>query len=157
MVQGRSRRPARRRAVIALVLAASLTATVIGVQPVWAMTFTVNSTADEAAEMARTFNAMLDRLEAVFRREREFIVDASHELRGPLTISLGNLGLLGHAVTDTEERRRTVALVCDELERMGRIVGDLHLLLILDIGLPGRGGFENVIETLRGFGYRLRT
>ena len=83
---------------------------------------------DEAAEMARTFNAMLDRLEAVFRREREFIMDASHELRGPLTISLGNLGLLEHAVTDEEERRRTIALVSDELERMGRIVGDLQLL-----------------------------
>ncbi|MFD0747290.1 HAMP domain-containing protein [Phytohabitans flavus] len=83
---------------------------------------------DEAAVMARTFNAMLDRLEAVFRREREFIVDASHELRGPLTISLGNLGLLEHAVTDEEDRRRTIAIVSDELERMGRIVGDLHLL-----------------------------
>ncbi len=83
---------------------------------------------DEAAEMARTFNAMLDRLEAVFRREREFIVDASHELRGPLTISLGNLGVLEHTAADEEERRRTIAIVSDELERMGRIVGDLHLL-----------------------------
>ncbi|BCB88264.1 sensor histidine kinase [Phytohabitans suffuscus] len=83
---------------------------------------------DEAAEMARTFNAMLDRLEAVFRREREFIVDASHELRGPLTISLGNLGLLEHTLDDERERRRTIAIVSDELERMGRIVGDLHLL-----------------------------
>ena len=82
----------------------------------------------EAAEMALTFNAMLDRLEAVFRREREFILDASHELRGPLTISLGNLSLLDPEDTDRPEWRSTIALVTDELVRMGRIVGDLQLL-----------------------------
>ncbi|WP_326562141.1 sensor histidine kinase [Micromonospora sp. NBC_01796] len=82
----------------------------------------------EAAEMALTFNAMLDRLEAVFRREREFILDASHELRGPLTISMGNLSMLDPEDTDRPEWRSTIALVTDELERMGRIVGDLQLL-----------------------------
>lgn len=81
----------------------------------------------EAAEMARTFNAMLDRLEAVFRREREFLLDASHELRGPITISLGNLGLLRQRLAD-DEAGTTIALISDELDRMGRIVGDLHLL-----------------------------
>ncbi|GIG91377.1 sensor histidine kinase [Plantactinospora endophytica] len=83
---------------------------------------------DEAAEMARTFNAMLDRLEAVFRREREFLLDAGHELRGPITISLGNLGLLQQQLPDDDEARGTIAVVTDELERMARIVGDLHIL-----------------------------
>jgi large repetitive protein len=46
MVQARSRRSTRRRVVIALVLVASLAATLLGVQPAWAMTYTVNSTAD---------------------------------------------------------------------------------------------------------------
>jgi signal transduction histidine kinase len=80
---------------------------------------------DEAAEMARSFNAMLDRLEAVFRSQREFVRDASHELRDPLTIVAGHLELLGE---DPEERRKTIALVIDEIERMGRIVDDLQLL-----------------------------
>jgi two-component system OmpR family sensor kinase len=79
----------------------------------------------EAADMARSFNAMLDRLEAVFRSEREFVADASHELRDPLTICRGHLELLGD---DPEERRETIRLVVDELDRMGRIVDQLQLL-----------------------------
>jgi two-component system OmpR family sensor kinase len=79
----------------------------------------------EAADMARSFNAMLDRLEAVFKGEREFVADASHELRDPLTICRGHLELLGE---DPEERRETIKLVVDELERMGRIVDQLQIL-----------------------------
>jgi signal transduction histidine kinase len=79
----------------------------------------------EAAEMAHSFNSMLDRLETVFQRQREFVQDASHELRDPLTICRGHLELLSD---DPEERRLTIALVTDELERMGRIVDDLQLL-----------------------------
>jgi two-component system OmpR family sensor kinase len=79
----------------------------------------------DAAEMARSFNAMLDRLEAVFRSQREFVRDASHELRDPLTICHGHLELLGE---DPEDQRRTIGLVMDELERMARIVNDLQLL-----------------------------
>ena len=79
----------------------------------------------DAPEMARTFNAMLDRLEAVLGSQREFVRDASHELRDPLTICRGHLELLGE---DPDEQRVTVALVMDELDRMGRIVDDLSLL-----------------------------
>jgi two-component system OmpR family sensor kinase len=79
----------------------------------------------EAADMARSFNHMLDRLESVFRSQREFVQDASHELRDPLTICRGHLELLGD---DPEERRATTALVLDELDRIGRIVDDLQLL-----------------------------
>jgi two-component system OmpR family sensor kinase len=83
----------------------------------------------EAAEMARSFNAMLDRLEAVFRSQREFVQDTNHELRDPLTIVRGHLELLDD---DPDERRRTVKLVLDELDRMGRIVDDLQLLAEVD-------------------------
>jgi two-component system OmpR family sensor kinase len=81
--------------------------------------------AGDAAEMARSFNAMLDRLERVFRGQREFVQDASHELRDPLTICRGHLELLGD---DPVERRQTIGLVIDELDRMGRMVDDLQLL-----------------------------
>ena len=81
--------------------------------------------AGDAAEMARSFNSMLDRLQAVFRSHKAFVQDASHELRDPLTICRGHLELLSD---DPEERRRTLALVLDELDRMGRIVDDLQLL-----------------------------
>ncbi len=40
---------------------------------------------DEIAQLARTMNAMLDRLETASRRQRTFASDASHELQSPLT------------------------------------------------------------------------
>ena len=87
---------------------------------------------DEIAELARTFNAMLDRLEASFgslesavASQRAFVSDASHELRTPITIVRGHLELLGD---DPQERRETVALVTDELDRMSRFVDDLLVL-----------------------------
>ena len=83
----------------------------------------------DAAEMAHSFNAMLDRLQAVFRSQRAFVQDASHELRDPLTICRGHLELLGE---DPGDRQRTIALVMGELDRMGRMVDDLQLLAEAD-------------------------
>jgi two-component system, OmpR family, sensor kinase len=80
---------------------------------------------DEVAQLATTFNAMLDRLQRAFASQREFLDDAGHELRTPLTIVSGHLELLPD---DPAEREQTLALVADELERMGRIVDDLLLL-----------------------------
>jgi two-component system, OmpR family, sensor kinase len=80
---------------------------------------------DEVAELARTFNAMLDRLEAAFATQKSFLSDAGHELRTPITIIRGHLELMDD---DPEQRRETVALVMDELERMSRLVDDLLLL-----------------------------
>ena len=79
----------------------------------------------EGAEMAESFNAMLDRLEAVFESQRKFLRDASHELRAPLTISIGQLDVLSD---DPIERRRTVELVIDELQRAADIVHELRVL-----------------------------
>ncbi|ALE07704.1 hypothetical protein AL755_09415 [Arthrobacter sp. ERGS1:01] len=41
---------------------------------------------DELRELADTFDALLDRLEAAFARQQQFIANASHELRTPLTV-----------------------------------------------------------------------
>ena len=80
---------------------------------------------DEIAELGMTFNAMLDRLEAAFATQRAFVSDASHELRTPITIVRGHLELLGD---DPQERRETITLVTDELDRMSRFVDDLLVL-----------------------------
>ncbi|MBA2337497.1 MAG: HAMP domain-containing histidine kinase [Acidimicrobiia bacterium] len=77
---------------------------------------------DEIADLGRTFNSMLDRVEAGFGAQRRFIDDAGHELRTPITIIRGHLELMGD---DPEERVETVELVTDELDRMARIVDDL--------------------------------
>ena len=80
---------------------------------------------DELAELARTFNSMLDRLEDAFRSQREFVRDAGHELRTPITIVRGHLELLAAEPDRLEE---TAAIVTDELDRMSRFVDDLLLL-----------------------------
>lgn len=80
---------------------------------------------DDIAALAKTFNAMLDRLERAFGAQRQFVDDAGHELRTPITIVRGHLELMGE---DPVEREQTVRLVTDELDRMSRIVEDLLLL-----------------------------
>jgi two-component system, OmpR family, sensor kinase len=80
---------------------------------------------DELADLARTFNEMLDRLEEAFASQKSFISDAGHELRTPITIIRGHLDVMGD---DPEDRRETLDLVRDELDRMSRLVNDLLLL-----------------------------
>lgn len=80
---------------------------------------------DEITELTITFNEMIERLEAAFTSQRDFIDDASHELRTPIAIVRGHLELLNN---DPQEQRETLELVIDELDRMSRIVNDLLLL-----------------------------
>ena len=80
---------------------------------------------DEIARLTQTFNEMLDRLQESFNTQRRFIDDAGHELRTPITIIQGQLETLED---DPEERRKTLDVVMDELERMSRFVNDLLLL-----------------------------
>ena len=61
---------------------------------------------DEIAELGHLFNAMLDRLEQAFALQREFISDAGHELRTPITIIRGHLELLERAPRDAADRHR---------------------------------------------------
>jgi two-component system OmpR family sensor kinase len=80
---------------------------------------------DEIAELSATFNEMLDRLQAAFATQRRFIDDAGHELRTPVTVIRGHLDLMSD---DPEDKRRTLELVSDELQRMSRMVDDLLTL-----------------------------
>lgn len=81
---------------------------------------------DDVSELARTVNAMLDRLEMAFAKQREFLDDAGHELRTPITIVRGHLELMAPDDVEDVAEARTVAL--DELDRMQRLVDDLVLL-----------------------------
>ncbi len=79
----------------------------------------------EIAELGRTFNGMLDRLQTAFASQKEFLADVGHELRTPITVIRGHLDTLGD---DPAERREARAVINEELERMSRLVDDLLLL-----------------------------
>ena len=79
----------------------------------------------ELAQLGRTFNSMMERIENSFDIQRNFISDAGHELRTPVTIIRGHLELMD---IDTPEQRETIDLTLDELDRMNRLVEDLVLL-----------------------------
>ena len=80
---------------------------------------------DEIAELGRTFNGMLDRLETAFAGQKDFLTDVSHELRTPITVIRGHLETLGDSPAEREE---AIAVIQDELDRMNRYVDDLLLL-----------------------------
>jgi signal transduction histidine kinase len=80
---------------------------------------------DELATLAETFNDMLDRLQEAFAAQKQLVDDAGHELRTPITIVRGHLETLE---AQPQDRAKVIALVLDELERMGHLVE--HLLLL---------------------------
>ncbi|GAC1486808.1 MAG: ATP-binding protein [Pseudarthrobacter sp.] len=86
----------------------------------------VRSGVDDVAQLARTFNTMLQRLDDGVHEQQQFVDDAGHELRTPLTIIRGHLELM--SVHDPADVAGTRDLVLDEADRMQRLVDDLLLL-----------------------------
>ncbi|MFP5023089.1 sensor histidine kinase [Pseudonocardia phyllosphaerae] len=78
---------------------------------------------DEIAELAGTLNDMLDRVQSGMQSQRRFVDDAGHELRTPITIVRGHLGVLDPE--DPDDVRDAVALVDDELDRMNQLVSEM--------------------------------
>lgn len=81
---------------------------------------------DDITALTLTINDMLDRLEAGFEAQRNFLDDAGHELKTPLTVVRGHLELLAQGNPD--EVAETRDLLLDEVDRMSRLVEDLVLL-----------------------------
>ena len=91
----------------------------------------------EAAHLARAINVMLDEQQAAEARLRQFIADASHELRTPVSVILGisdlwRQGALRAGDASDDAMRR----VGQSGRRMGGLVEDLLLLAHLDDGRP---------------------
>jgi signal transduction histidine kinase len=97
------------------------------------------ATGDEIARLARTMNAMLDRLSEAAARQRRFVADAAHELRTPLARIRTQLEVDG-AHPATADPRATSASVLAETERLQRLVDDLLLLARSDDGAAGLRG-----------------
>ena len=90
---------------------------------------------DELGQLARTFNSLLERLDQSFERQRQFMADASHELRSPVAIIRGEAQVtLSQPSRSPTEYRESLAIALDEARRLSRIVEDLFTLARADAG-----------------------
>ncbi len=90
---------------------------------------------DELGELTRTFNEMLSSLDEAHQRQQQFVDDAAHELRAPLTSIIGNLELLDRAHDlPASEQQAVVSDALAEAERLGRLVSGMLMLARADGG-----------------------
>jgi signal transduction histidine kinase len=89
---------------------------------------------DEFGELAGTFDHMLARLEAAFKRQTQFTADASHELRTPLTIIDLEVNRALTQLEQPEDYRQVLEQIRSENERLMVMVNDLLLLARTDTG-----------------------
>src|SRR5207302_73736 len=87
---------------------------------------------DEIAQLGRTLNAMLDRIEAAFARERMFLDDASHELRTPIAVLRAELEVALLESGDREALERSLRSALEEAERLARLAEDLRVRVASD-------------------------
>lgn len=84
---------------------------------------------DEVAELADTFDAMLDRLQAAFQSQRRFVANASHELRTPLAVVRTEVDVtLADPAADAAELRRMASVIRDATLRAQQLVDGLLVL-----------------------------
>jgi signal transduction histidine kinase len=96
---------------------------------------------DELAQLARTANETLDRLEHAVARQRQFASDASHELRTPIAGLRANLEDASMHPEDTD-LEQAIASALRDTDRLESIVTDL--LLLARIGTGGTGAHERI-------------
>jgi heavy metal sensor kinase len=110
----------------------------------------VSNPRDELGRLAATFNELLTRLSAAFTQQRQFMADASHELKTPLaTIRAAASVTLQQAQRTESEYRDALGMIDDQSARLTRIVEDMFTLARADAGhLPLRPGSFYLDELL---------
>ena len=84
---------------------------------------------DEVADLADTFDDMLDRLQAAFDAERRFVANASHELRTPLAVIRTEVEVtMADPAADAADLRRMGEVVLEATDRANRLLTALLLL-----------------------------
>lgn len=87
---------------------------------------------DEVGRLARTFDDMIGRLDAAFRRQQQFTADASHELRTPLTTIKGQIEVALTRPRGSDAYRDVLRDVNEEVDRLIRLVVSLLTLARAD-------------------------
>src|SRR5205814_24809 len=89
----------------------------------------VANPSDELGRLAAVFNELLARVGTAFEQQRQFIADASHELRTPVAIVSGEAELaLSREERSADELRVALRTIREEMLALQRIVEDLFLL-----------------------------
>ncbi len=90
---------------------------------------------DEVGRLAQSFNDLLSRLAEAFARERQFISDASHELKTPLTVINANAQLLLRwGDSDETVRRESLETIAHESADLAAMVNGMLTLAKADRG-----------------------
>jgi signal transduction histidine kinase len=90
---------------------------------------------DELKRLADTFDAMLERLDAAFSSQRQFLADTSHDLRTPLTVIRSNVELVADDPEATiEEWDQAGAVIRRNAERMSEMIQALLAAARLQTG-----------------------
>jgi two-component system, OmpR family, sensor kinase len=82
----------------------------------------------EQRSLARTFNEMTQRVKRLLRVQQDFVADASHQLRTPLTGLRLRLEGLGERYRGDPEVDREVGAAMHEIDRLSQIVDELLIL-----------------------------
>lgn len=109
----------------------------------------VNS-ADELKGLACSFNTMLKRLEMSFNRQRQFLSDASHELRTPTSIIRSYCDVTLNRERSAEEYKDVLRKISDSVNRMCDIINRILTISRLDnkavLFRPARVDLKDVVE-----------
>jgi len=89
---------------------------------------------DELAQLATAFERMRGRLSQLERARREFIANASHELRTPIFSLGGFVELMANEDLDEDTRREFLATMQEQVARLQKLATDLLDLSRLDAG-----------------------
>ena len=92
-------------------------------------------TEDDVAELSRTLNNLLDRLEKSFKGQENFVANASHQLNTPLAIIKGELDVLESKDRSPEEHQKFLKSLREEIERLIDLVKKMLLVSRVESGL----------------------
>ena len=105
---------------------------------------------DELGQLAVSFNGLLDRLASALNHQRQFMADASHELRTPVSVvRTATQVTLAREVRSAEEYREALVIVGEQASRLSRLVDAMFLLSRAEAhGVPLRREFLNLDDLL---------
>jgi signal transduction histidine kinase len=105
---------------------------------------------DELGALAASFNELLDRLAAALNLQRQFMADASHELRTPVSVvRTATQVTLSQSRRSSEEYRESLAIIGEQATRLSHLVDAMFLLSRAEAhGVPLRQEFLNLDDLL---------